>query len=216
VIAAVASVVAGRKPLSVALGEARDAASQPTRLPSGVTYGKVGLSGCSAQRDWADHWRLVLERLPAETSPVAVAYADWTDVDAPSPLAILEHGRALGCRAFLLDTFCKSAGGLFDRWSMADVARLIGQVQQMGLLAVIGGSLSETNIERAAALRPDFVAVRGAACRGGREAALDGQRVRRLANLVHAVAARHATGTDTRCVAGEIRATNDWPKQLTR
>jgi uncharacterized protein (UPF0264 family) len=89
----------------------------------------------------------------------------------------------------LLDTFRKSAGGLFDSMAVSEIARLMERARQHGFLLVIGGSIDAASLPMALSLRPDYVAVRGAVCRGTREGNLDPLLVRRLANRLD----QHAT-----------------------
>src|SRR5947199_258894 len=82
VIEEVVRCAVGRVPVSAALGELRDVskpreASDTSRLPPGITYGKLGLAGCGCWPDWPKRWAAALERLPGGVTPVAVAYADW-------------------------------------------------------------------------------------------------------------------------------------------
>jgi uncharacterized protein (UPF0264 family) len=98
---------------------------------------------------------------------------------------VLQRGKHFGCGAALLDTFDKSAGGLFEHGGPTDVAWWIAEVHRLGMRAVIAGSLTVETLARAAALRPDYVAVRGAACRGGRSGGLDARRIVALRRQLH-------------------------------
>jgi uncharacterized protein (UPF0264 family) len=79
----------------------------------------------------------------------------------------------------LIDTFTKTGRRLFDYLSRRDLAALIDRAHLLGLLAVIGGSLDLPSLRDAWRAGPDYVAVRGAVCRGGRQGPLDRERVRR-------------------------------------
>jgi (5-formylfuran-3-yl)methyl phosphate synthase len=179
-IAAVIAEVAGRVPVSAALGELADNPPVDNLLLPGLSFAKLGLAGCGRWADWPAHWEAALARFPGSIAAVAVAYADWRDANAPSPADVLRHASRLGCRAALVDTFDKSGGGLFDRWSLAEVERFVSAAHEARLLVVLGGSLDQKSIPAAAALRPDYIAVRGAACRGSRHGPIDEQNVRRL------------------------------------
>src|SRR6516225_6775314 len=76
--------VAGRQPVSAALGELTEGA-----LPStpGLTFVKWGLAGC-ARRNWRRDLVEAGQRLsltPGYGAPVATTYADWQRADSPSP-----------------------------------------------------------------------------------------------------------------------------------
>jgi uncharacterized protein (UPF0264 family) len=179
VIRGVVEAVAGRVPLSAALGELLEL-HRGAVLPKGLAYAKVGLSGCAPCRDWRDRWAVALAELSPGVVPVAVAYADWRTASAPAPIEVLHQGVRLGCGAALLDTYRKGAGSLFDYCGDKEVADWIALARRLGLQVVVAGSLAEHSIARAAALRPDYIAVRGAACRGGRGGQIDAERITRL------------------------------------
>lgn len=193
VVAEVVRVVEGRAPTSMALGELVDLAEriEERNAPSWPTtdFAKVGLAGCTRWQDWPQHWRAALDRLPAETERVAVVYADWESCGAPEPYAVLRHGSEHGCAAVLVDTYDKARGALVDLWTPSYLARYLAAVRSERLLAVVAGSLQATTLASVAALRPDYVAVRGAACLGVRTGAIDPLRVRRLADILAICAA---------------------------
>lgn len=176
---AVAQQVAGRVPVSVALGELLEPGilRHGARVPP-VAFAKCGLSGCSRRDDWLARWQLLLESLPGGVAAVAVAYADWQHAAAPPPRDVLERARHLGCRAILWDTFQKGQGCLWDYLSPTHLQPLIGQARQYGLLVVLAGSLAPQHLADVARLQPDYVAVRGAVCEGARTGTVCEQRVR--------------------------------------
>ena len=192
IVAAVAgAATAGPLPVSVALGELGQIDSSPA-LPAepGVRYAKIGLAGCARDSDWQQRLREALGRLPSQIGRVAVAYADWTAAGAPPPDEILAAAAGEGCAAALVDTYDKSAGSLLDHWSRGQIAGFIAGARQRGMLAVVGGGLTRDGIAEIVSLGPDYVAVRGAACRGSRSGTLDRQRMRRLVELIR----RHSAG----------------------
>jgi hypothetical protein len=185
--------VAGRAPVSAALGELIDlmAAHRANKFESivgGVSLFKIGLAGCGRMPDWQTHWRTAIENLTSQITPrpqpVAVAYADWQAADAPEPNDVLMAGVELGCPALLIDTWDKSAGALFDHWPADDLRAFLVRVCTRRLAVVLAGSLSGENVARAVALGPDLVAVRGAACDAGRGGVVSAARVRSLKRAV--------------------------------
>ncbi|HVT28478.1 MAG TPA: (5-formylfuran-3-yl)methyl phosphate synthase, partial [Lacipirellulaceae bacterium] len=89
----------------------------------------------------------------------------------------------------------KSAGSLFDRWPTSDLQSFLAEVRDRNLSIVLAGSLTGHNITAAAMLNPDFIAVRAAACEGGRGGTVSTQRVRSLKNSVasaHCLSAMNA------------------------
>jgi uncharacterized protein (UPF0264 family) len=184
-LAAVSHVVGGRVPLSVALGELSESVDRLSLLKTtGLVFAKVGLAQVGA--DWREQWTSLAAQYPASVHSVAVAYADHGRARSPCPRDVLGMTERLECKALLIDTYVKCDRGLLDFMSLSELHDLVGQAQESGLLAVLAGSLDRVSISRVLDVGPDYVAVRGAACRGGRQGRLDLQRVRGLAGTVHA------------------------------
>jgi (5-formylfuran-3-yl)methyl phosphate synthase len=189
-------IVDGRVRVSLALGELLDFdATKGSSTPRGAAFVKLGLAGCAECADWPGRWVAARARFAAGADAVAVVYADWRAAAAPTPEEVLDQVSAtertggLGldcraCRAVLVDTFDKAGGGLLEQWTLDELSRFARRVRQTGMLLVLAGSLDHKSIEKLLPLDPDYVGVRGAACVGGRVGQLDGDRVRRLRNLV--------------------------------
>jgi uncharacterized protein (UPF0264 family) len=174
-------VVPREIPVSVALGELDDLDVDILSGHdwSGISYRKIGLAG--AGLDWAARWEKVRGRLPGPPW-VAVAYADWPMAHAPEPGEVVSVAlKVPDCVGLLVDTWDKSRRTPLDEsWSS-----IVARVQVAGKLVVLAGGLDRAAIESLARLRPDYFAVRGAACFGGdRLAAIDPARVAALARLV--------------------------------
>ena len=198
-LAAVSHVVGGRVPLSVALGELSESVDRLSLLKTtGLVFAKVGLAHAGAE--WCEQWTSLVAQYPASVQPVAVAYADHGTARSPCPRDVLGMAERLQCKALLIDTYGKDCGGLLDFMSVGELHDLVGQAQDGGLLAVVAGSLDRVSISRVLDVGPDYVAVRGAACRGGRQGRLDLQRVRGLAGTLHAARALEAD----RAVRGSV------------
>lgn len=187
-VADVVARIAGRAPLSVALGELVEARGLPPHFAGEVRFAKFGMADCAHRPDWHDRWRAAIERLPARVAPVAVGYADWKSAGAPPPEVILERAKSLNCQAFLIDTFDKRAGDLLAHLSEQQLNGLLQAARRARLLCVFAGSLCLGAIERLSPLAPDYFAVRGAACGGKRCDALDAARLRELVEVVRSLA----------------------------
>jgi len=189
VVAEVVAVTGGRVPVSVAGGELLQRETNHEAL-IGVSYAKVGLAGCRAVADWHSQWRAAISRQPAHVAPVAVVYADWRRAAAPPPDEVLAVAVQIGCPALLVDTWDKSAGGLFDHWPPSEVASFCRHARKHGLAIVLAGSLQIASLETAVRCEPNLVAVRGAVCNHGRSGSISSARVRAvrlaLARLVEA------------------------------
>jgi uncharacterized protein (UPF0264 family) len=168
----IAGSVARRAPLSIALGELAD--WTPSALPgpaalASIRFAKLGLAGMAADPAWESRWQAAWSSLPVTIGRVAVVYADWRSAQSPSPNEILTAAKFHSCAAVLVDTFDKSAGSLIDHWSLDEIANFIDHVRQARMICVVAGSLTRHTVASIAALEPDYVAVRGAACTGGRD-----------------------------------------------
>lgn len=187
VIASVVRQVGGRAPVSAALGELTEwerGGCGP--VPPGLALVKVGLSGCEAWSDWPRRWAEIAAALPGATRMAATVYADWRAARAPSPERVLDECGRAGCCAVLVDTFDKAAGDLLALWTMDAVEQFVRGAKDRGMLVALAGSLAEGSVREVVRAAPDLVAVRGAACRGGRAGELDSERVRALVGLLAA------------------------------
>jgi hypothetical protein len=193
-IRAVVARVAGRAPVSAALGELLSGQRLEQSLAGQVCYAKFGLAGCRRESDWTLRWQAALKSLPRGVVPVAVAYADWTAAGAPQPRDVMALAVALGCGAVLVDTFDKTRGALGCHVGLAELDRWIAALRAAGLVSVVAGGLGEADFDQILPLRPDYLGVRGAACIGDRTGRLDARRVGRLAALAHGGARASAAG----------------------
>jgi len=183
-IAAIVREIAGRKPVSVALGELIDWRGNLLDW-SGVAAVKLGLAGCGNRRDWQAELEKIWSAVPDHVMRVAVAYADWQLAAAPPLEKVVEFAERSHCGALLIDTWNKSAGALPSHLRADELARIVARVKQAGMLAVVAGSLDRGSLPAARRARPDYIAVRGAVCRGSRSGPLDRGLVREWRELVH-------------------------------
>jgi uncharacterized protein (UPF0264 family) len=175
VLAEVVKVVAGRVPVSVALGELSHLSEETSTagLPASLAFAKWGLAGCRNDQDptaltrASDRFARRLTQVAAECVPVAAAYADYRLADAPDPRAVCDWACRRPGGVFLIDTYTKDGRTLADWIDRAELARLVE--------SLIAGILK---------IGPDWIAVRGAACVGGRNGTVDEERVRRLKRLL--------------------------------
>lgn len=186
----VLSAVAGKVPVSVALGELADlsqsseAWEQISDALIGVRWAKLGLARMAVRDDRRTVWLDALRSLPNSVEPVAVVYADWQLAAAPRPESVLEAAASNDVSMLLVDTFDKSAGNLLAHWSPAEVQSFAARVRCAGMKMALAGSLNIDDLPQFSDVPCDFIAVRGAACRGGREGTIDEQFTRRLSSAV--------------------------------
>jgi uncharacterized protein (UPF0264 family) len=182
VIQEVLDVVAGRCPVSAALGELGELNGQVP--PTGLAFAKWGLRGAGLVRDWrtnlARSWEWLRRQRP-ECRPVAVAYADWVRVAAVSPVHVLDLAREHAVSVLLIDTCIKDGRTLLDLIDENELELVCHGCRECGVRVALAGSLTEKEIVSLRRLEPDWFAVRGAVCRGGRDGEVECQRVRGLA-----------------------------------
>jgi len=191
VIADVVRVAAGRRPISAALGEFVDTFAD--NLPSckeSLTYLKWGLS---RYRDWKEGvWQdalgcLIHDLAKQQPTPriVVAAYADWQRAEAPAPRTVCSFTTAYPVGAFLLDTWKKDGSTLLDWLSLQEIEQLQECCRAAGVPVAWAGSLGPAEIRALLPLRPDWIAVRGAACKGRRRTSvIDENKVRQLVALI--------------------------------
>lgn len=192
---AIAGALPPGVPLSVALGDLTAPAALATALsvldriverPEEL-YVKVGLAGI--EQPFAARAVLAAAvdaaaRTPLRPDVVAVAYADHAGARALSREAITALAGETGARGVLVDTWIKDGRDIFAWATIHELEDWVGQSKSRGLLTGVAGSLTADGVQRVAALSPDVVGVRGAACSGGRLGLVEELRVRGLANAL--------------------------------
>ncbi len=187
VLADVVRTVAGRRPISAALGELDDFNDKLPQLP--LAYVKWGLAGFRGREyAWRSELFLVMQRL-REQQPncraVAVAYADWQRAGAPTQDEVAAFAVEQMAGAFLVDTWQKDGTTLLDWASLEMIERWIERCRAARVPIALAGSLGPKEIQTLLPLQPDWFAVRGAVCQGRqRNAAIDEGKVRQLVSLL--------------------------------
>jgi uncharacterized protein (UPF0264 family) len=186
-IAEIVRTVNGRALVTAAAGEMVDRlkaidnqSSEP--MPQGVSFAKLGLARAALRPRWQFEWERAAHSLRidgdhAHACPVAVVYADWAAAESPRPEQIHSAAVDIGCRVLLIDTWDKSHGSLMSIWPFDQLCSYVARVRASGLSVVLAGSLDGPNLLAASELRPQLVAVRGAACVDGRGGAVSKDRV---------------------------------------
>lgn len=165
-IRSVIEVVAGRVPVTAALGELADLKEQSEAIP-GLAAAKVGLSGLS-DTDWRARFNDVRQNAAGTAPLVPAAYADALRAGSPPVIEVIRFAIEHDIGWMVLDTWDKSRGDLFDSLPADEVASMLDTARKSGLNVVLAGSLRGEAIARACQLKPTLVGVRGAACVGGR------------------------------------------------
>ncbi|MBX3442035.1 MAG: hypothetical protein KF774_06490 [Planctomyces sp.] len=181
-----------RRPVSVALGELRDARRmRPWRMPGNVDFCKLGLAGLRDRADWRDEWSELRSRFDAaagrELGWVAVAYADEVAAASPALDEVVEAAISADCRGLLVDTFDKRAGRLLDRLTLDGIAELAETVHEAGLFLAVAGRLRIEDLLVLRDLPVDVIGVRSAVCwDSGRSQRLSREQVTFCAHILQA------------------------------
>jgi hypothetical protein len=170
-VRAIRSATPSHLPVSAALGdgpfEAGAAVAARALAETGASYVKVGLRD-TAEEAARDVLSAVRHEMPAAVRLVAVGFADAHVAGCPDLRVLPELAAAAGADGCLIDTAVKDGRGLLDWLDMRALIAFVGDCRALGLLAGLAGSLRSVDLPRIAAIGPDIVGVRGAACDGDR------------------------------------------------
>jgi hypothetical protein len=172
---------------SVALGELADHdANSPLPQPCvGFQFAKLGTSRLmqptlrtAHTRDWWPRWQGWYRELPLGCQGVLVAYADALNCGGLTVDSALDLAQQHRLPYVLVDTFDKSAGGLFAilqrQRQLSRICTWIQRAKQQGTRLVLAGQLDLRQITQLRQWRADVVGVRSAIC----EQASDGRPIR--------------------------------------
>ena len=190
-IAAVLSLVGGRRPVSAALGELAE--NQLAFRDVRLAFVKWGLAACGLawQQRWKGTLSLELAR-PDKPQTVIVAYADWQCAQAPDVTEVVAFACQKPGNVLLVDTHCKEPGSLtknrstlLDWLSLSEIVAICAQCRAAGVRIALAGSLTRVEIQQMRGAEPDWFAVRGAVCAAGdRRGAVEAEKVRNLVSYL--------------------------------
>ena len=169
--------VGGRLPVSAAMGEFVE--WDYRELSKGLSFVKWGLSHLQGLDDL---WDIRLSQPTVE--PVLVAYADHERAVAPAPDVLVQAAIEQRFPAFLIDTAVKDGNSILDWIDLSKLGIWRVELAEAGVPLALAGSLGEREIRLLAPIQPDWFAVRGAACEGGREGTVRASKVRRLKEII--------------------------------
>lgn len=184
-----------RRPVSAAQGELLET-DFPNWDLSDLSYLKWGLSGCQ-DRNWSvalrSRQRALAERGSGSPTLVLVGYADSEEARSPPIADLLSLAGRERHAIVLIDTFKKGLSHKGERLSLLRylsphrLAAIVEQCRGHGAQIALAGSLTEKEIRLllSGGAKPDWFAVRGAACaQGNRQGALCLERIRALKALL--------------------------------
>jgi len=186
VFQSIVAAVAGARPVTAALGDARDEAAIDALAcafaAAGAALVKVGFDGLSNIRMVDALARATVRgatRGSLSTGVVLVAYADAID-PAMSPATLLEVASTAGAAGVLLDTADKSGPRLTELVAPAWLTEWVRVARRRSLAVALAGRLRAEDLPIVATSGADVAGVRGAACDGGRNGRISAARVREL------------------------------------
>jgi len=202
--AAIVTAVGSRRPISAAIGDARDeqAAKRDAcdYARAGAMFVKIGLCGIASEARVESLIGAAARGASAGGGlVVAVAYADYADVAALSPDVILAAALRAGAQGVLLDTARKGGPALFNLLPVPSLAVWVAHARSNRLFAAVAGRLGLDDFAGAAAIGADIVGVRGAACDGGRDGVVS---VAKVGELTTALRGQTPHRSRTESVAG--------------
>ena len=179
-IASGVAAIAGRRPVSAALGFPPyhpGALAERTRAlaKAGVHRMRLAVDAVAL-----DRLEPILRPLAQEIDLAGVLYADWRpDFD------LIPRVAAIGFRGAFLDLAEASGRRLLDALGPPQIAAFRALCRRHGLLSCLAGSLQAPDIPRLLLVEPDVLGFRSALCfRGRRSGDLDPHRVALIRDLI--------------------------------
>lgn len=157
------------------------------RFP-GLNLVKVGLSGCDGQATWK--LRLIeLRKQQPHLELAMVHYADRKAANSPAWKEIVDVAEQLESPIILIDTFSKNGQTLLDHLTLKQLKRMREELSALRKGLALAGSLRPEQLAiLIAETHPNIVAVRGAACKAGRNSEVCPARVAHLKRIVTQIA----------------------------
>lgn len=186
-VSAVIEAVAGRAPVSAALGEWSEEVLTAAHwhMELDLQYVKWGLAGYKGGPAWGEDLLQTRRQIPDGMEVVAVAYADWEKANSVPPGEVVKFAKRFRYRAFLFDTYQKDGRTLLDFLKPKEVIDMVAGLKRAGVLVALGGSLKPEQLKLLKGANPDWYAVRGSICTGGkRDGVLDPVRVKKWKDAI--------------------------------
>jgi uncharacterized protein (UPF0264 family) len=180
--------VAGRRPVTAALGDAIDEASVERAANAyaraGARLVKIGFSGVASPGRVAALITSACRGAAERTGVIATAYADADRVGSVDLFAIVEAAARAGAWGVLLDTADKSGPGLRGLIPPAILRTWVAAGHDARLLVALAGKLTAGDLGYVRDAGADIAGVRGAVCDHGRTGQVVAARVRGLRSVV--------------------------------
>jgi uncharacterized protein (UPF0264 family) len=175
-------VVAGRRPVTAALGDVDDEGTAELKAASfaaaGATLVKIGFGEIACTSMIEALIRAAVHGAGKQNSGVvAVSYADQSPVAAPG---FIEAAAAAGARGVLFDTADKAGPGLTAILTPDDIAAVARRAHAAGLFLAVAGKLRESDLPIVRLAGADVAGVRSAACAESRTSPVSAAKVQAL------------------------------------
>ncbi|CAN5356116.1 (5-formylfuran-3-yl)methyl phosphate synthase [soil metagenome] len=187
VVAAVIEAVGKKVPVSAALGEWRDTILTDAvwHLEQPLTYIKWGLAGYRDTPGWGEDLLDCRRQIKTGPEVVCVAYADSHKAKSIAADQVAKFAKRFKFKAFLLDTFNKDGKTLLDHLDIDEITEIVTSLKAGGVKVALGGSLTLEVAKKLKVCEPDWIAVRGGVCTGGKRGnELDPLRVKKWKEML--------------------------------
>ncbi len=156
---------------------------------TGVNYVKVGLYGPKTEEAAAYLLSQVVKAVESydkKIKVVAAGYADAKRAGTLDPGLIPVIAAKAKADLAMVDTAIKDGKSLFDFLAEEEIEKFVSKGHKLGLKIALAGSIKRQDIAKVAALKPDVVGIRGAACTGGDRSngRIEAKRVRELVEML--------------------------------
>lgn len=183
--------VAGRRPVTAALGDAIDEGAiehSARRFAAlGAALVKVGFAGIRGAERVKELAAAAVRGAKTgghgHIGVVLVAYADADRAGSVSPNVLVNVAARAGAEGLLLDTADKAGPGLRGLVAPAALTAWVADAHAAGLFVALAGKLIAADLPFVRDAGADVAGVRGAACDGGRTGCVSADKVRLLRAL---------------------------------
>jgi uncharacterized protein (UPF0264 family) len=182
------AAIAGRRPVTAALGDAADEGAIHIAArrfgAAGAALVKIGFAGISDTRRVAALTAAARRGVRTggghDSGIVAVGYADADCVASLAPGALVDVAARAGASGLLVDTADKRGDGLRRLVAPGVLASWVAEAHACGLFVALAGKLTMDDLPFVRDTGADIAGVRGAACTGGRAGHVAADKVRLL------------------------------------
>jgi len=125
----------------------------------------------------------VVKSVNGRSKVIAVAYADYSEVNSVSPSELVEIAKRCKADGVVIDTVLKVKPS-FEILNADEIRDFVSRARSYGLITALAGGLNWKHVDLVKRLKPDVVGVRGLVCRGDRKGSLDVELVRRFVDYL--------------------------------